>query len=66
MTNFAGLSPLPVLAVAIPLVVALLVAASGRWPNVRDAWPVLGAALLLGVVAAMLADAADGVPQATI
>ncbi|MCH8199364.1 MAG: monovalent cation/H+ antiporter subunit D family protein [Chloroflexi bacterium] len=66
MTNFAGLSPLPVLAVAIPLVVALLVAASGRWPNVRDAWPIAGAALLLGVVAAMLADAADGVPQATI
>ena len=66
MTHFAGLSPLPGLAVAIPLVVALLVAASGRWPNVRDAWPIAGAALLLGVVAAMLADAADGVPQATI
>ncbi|MCH8848752.1 MAG: monovalent cation/H+ antiporter subunit D family protein, partial [Chloroflexi bacterium] len=53
---------MPAYAVAIPLVVALAVAASGRWPNVRDAWPVAGAAILLAAVFSMLGDVTGGEP----
>ena len=60
-------SPVPAYAVAIPAVVALLVAASGRWPNVRDAWPVAGAAVLLGAVASMLGRVTRGeTPTSTL
>ena len=55
-------SAIPAYAVAIPLVVALAVAASGRWPNVRDAWPVAGAAVLLAAVFSMLGDVTGGEP----
>lgn len=55
-------SAVPAYAVAIPVVVALAVAASARWPNVRDAWPVAGAAVLLAVVFSMLGYVTGGEP----
>ena len=55
-------SAVPAYAVAIPVIVALAVAASGRWPNVRDAWPIAGAAVLLATVFSMLGHVSDGEP----
>lgn len=44
----------PALAPLVPLVGAALIAAAGRWPNVREAITLLTAALLLAVVTAQL------------
>ncbi len=60
-------SAVPAYVVAIPVVVALAVVASGRRPNVRDAWAVAGAAVLLVAVFSMLGAVADGeAPTATL
>jgi multicomponent Na+:H+ antiporter subunit D len=61
-------SPLPLIAVLIPLGAALLVMLSAeRRRNLRDTWPTLAALALIGVVASMLPDVLDGkVPEATL
>ena len=61
-------SPLPLIAVLIPAVGALLVALSGeRHRNLRDAWSTLAALALVGVVASMLPNVLDGTaPETTL
>jgi multicomponent Na+:H+ antiporter subunit D len=57
----------PVIVVAIPAAGAMLVALSGRWPNVRDAWSTIAALAMLAAVVAMLPGVLDGrIPQATL
>ncbi|MBM4406905.1 MAG: monovalent cation/H+ antiporter subunit D family protein [Chloroflexi bacterium] len=53
-------SPLPVLAVAAPLIGGLLVAASGRRPNLREAWTLLASLATIALVTAMLPKTLDG------
>ena len=61
-------SPLPLIAVLIPAVGALLVALSGeRHRNLRDSWSTLAALALVGVVASMLPKVLDGTaPETTL
>ena len=60
-------SAVPAYALAIPVAVALAVAVSGRWPRLRDLWPVAGAAVLLVTVFSMLGRVTEGeVPTATL
>ena len=54
-------SPLPFIAVLIPVGAAALVAlTTGRWPNLRDSWSSIAAVALLVVIFLMLADTLDG------
>jgi multicomponent Na+:H+ antiporter subunit D len=61
-------SPLPLIAVLLPALAALLVLVSReRYRNVRDSWSTLIALVMVGVVASMLPNVLDGrVPQTTI
>lgn len=45
---------LPLVAMAVPAIGALLIAAAGRWPNIREAITVVTAITLFGVVLQML------------
>jgi multicomponent Na+:H+ antiporter subunit D len=59
--------PVPVLAVAVPLAVAVLIVVSARVPNVRETWTVLGSLSMFAVVAATLpAVIAGEVPEADL
>ncbi len=59
--NESFASPLPFVAVLIPVGAGALVAlTTGRWPNLRDGWSSLAAVLLLVVMLVMLADTQDG------
>ena len=54
-------SPLPFVAVLIPVGAAGLVAlTTARWPNLRDAWSTIAAVALVAVVVLMLNDTLDG------
>ena len=53
-------SPLPALAIAVPLLGAALVVALGRRPNVRDGVSIALALATLGLVVAMLPGTMDG------
>ncbi|MDA1035448.1 MAG: proton-conducting transporter membrane subunit [Chloroflexi bacterium] len=61
-------SPLPLIAVLLPVAAALLVLVTGeRYRNVRDSWSTIAAVIMVGVVALMLPDVLSGrVPQTTI
>ena len=60
-------SPLPVLAVAVPLIGAALVAALGSKPNVREGVSIALALATLGLVVSMLPGTTDGrVAEATL
>ncbi|HRI06389.1 MAG TPA: monovalent cation/H+ antiporter subunit D family protein [Nannocystaceae bacterium] len=50
---------LPLLAIAVPTLGALLIGAFGRWPNVRELITVLTSVTLLGVVLQMLGPVLD-------
>ena len=50
----------PLLAVLTPVAASLLVALSGRWPNLREAWTVLGTLATVALVASMLSSVTDG------
>ena len=59
--NESFASPLPFVAVLIPVGAGALVAlTTGRWPNLRDSWSSLASVALLAVVLLMLADTQDG------
>lgn len=59
--NESFASPLPFVAVLIPVGAGALVAlTTGRWPNLRDSWSSLAAVALLAVMLLMLADTQDG------
>ena len=59
--NESFASPLPFVAVLIPVGAAALVAlTTGRWPNLRDSWSSLAAVVLLAVMLLMVADTQDG------
>nr|WP_241764641.1 proton-conducting transporter membrane subunit [Hyphomonas johnsonii] len=47
-------------ALCIPLLMAIGIAAAGRFPNVRESVTIVGAFILLGVVIALVADVARG------
>jgi multicomponent Na+:H+ antiporter subunit D len=49
-----------VAAVLVSLAAAALIAASGRWPNLREAWTLLAAAIKIVLVASLLPDVLDG------
>ena len=54
-------SPLPFVAVLIPVGAGALVAlTTGRWPNLRDSWSSLASVALLAVMLLMLADTQGG------
>jgi formate hydrogenlyase subunit 3/multisubunit Na+/H+ antiporter MnhD subunit len=61
-------SPLPLIAVLLPALAALLVLVSReRYRNVRDSWSTLVAIVMVGVIASMLPKVLDGrVPETTI
>jgi multicomponent Na+:H+ antiporter subunit D len=61
-------SPLPLIAVLLPVAAAFLVLVTGeRYRNVRDIWSTVAAVIMVAVVASMLPDVLDGrVPQTTI
>ncbi len=60
-------SPEPVLAVGCAFLTALLIALTGRWQNLRDAWSVLGALAQFGIVASLLpAVLAGETPTSTL
>jgi multicomponent Na+:H+ antiporter subunit D len=61
-------SPLPLIAVLLPALAALLVLLSReRYRNVRDSWSTLIALAMVGVIASMLPNVLGGrVPQTTI
>jgi multicomponent Na+:H+ antiporter subunit D len=52
-------SLLPLLAVLMPLSGAVLIAASGRWPNLREAWTLLASIGTIGIVVTMLPATLD-------
>jgi multicomponent Na+:H+ antiporter subunit D len=56
----------PLLAVLTPLSGAVLVAASGRWPNLRETWTLLASIGTIGIVATMLPATLDGRPAQTV
>ena len=60
MTSF-----LPLAAVAVPLVVALGVALTGRWPNIREAITLVGSVATAGIVLSMLPAALAGEAPST-
>ena len=49
-----SLSALPLLAIAVPAAGALLIAAAGRWPNLREAVTLVTAVALFAIVASLL------------
>ena len=55
----------PVLAVLVPGVAVVPILASGRRPNLREAWTFLAALCLFGVVAASVGGVLDGVRYVT-
>ena len=59
-------SLLPLVAVTIPIVVAVLVVLSRRRPDVREGWTVVGAIATFGVMLSMLPALLDGRPHETM
>ncbi|MBM3157125.1 MAG: monovalent cation/H+ antiporter subunit D family protein, partial [Chloroflexi bacterium] len=47
-------SIIPLLAVIVSLLAAVLILCSARWPNVRELWTIAGALAKFGLVASML------------
>ncbi|MFW6174675.1 MAG: proton-conducting transporter membrane subunit [Chloroflexota bacterium] len=58
---FSG-SLLPLLAIGAPLAGAVLIAVSGRWPNLRESWTILASVAAAAFVLAMLPSTLDGDP----
>lgn len=50
----------PFLAVGIPLLAALLVSCSNKYPNIREAWSAIGSIATAGVIFSMVGDVLDG------
>ena len=50
----------PLLAVLAPVAGALLVALSGRWPNVREGWTLLTTVVTVALVASLLSNVTSG------
>lgn len=59
-------SLLPLMAVLAPLVGAVLVAVSGRWPNLRETWTLLASISAIGLVVAMLPATLEGRQAQTV
>jgi multicomponent Na+:H+ antiporter subunit D len=59
-------SLLPWLAVLTPLCGAVLITASGRWPNLREAWTLLASVVTIGIVVSMLPETLGGRPSQTV
>ncbi len=50
----------PLLAILVSLAAALLIALSGRWPNIREAWTFLAAFIKFGLILSMAGWILDG------
>ena len=58
METFFSINPL--IALLAPVLAAILIVFSSRWPNIREFWTILGSITMCGVIFSMLPDVLNG------